>query len=429
MTRVLRKSTNPQLQAGGLTTFTITPTTVPQVGTVVVNTTNNIGVACNLNGVSVNAPLSLANQSLGIKSLNCTAPSGYTITITSSTSSLIAGGTMTFVVALTAIPQVGTINFSVPGYNSSVYCVLNDITSITINGMLSLTNQSLGTKALWCANPIGYTVTSITPSSQALTAGGTVTFAVALTALPPFSISCALMPNPVTVGQVVTGTISQSGGVLPITYTQNAASLGTNNTFSLYPNVTGMMGSVVTATDARGRTVNSTCTGTVVAKPTTGTVNITTTNNISVACNLGGVSVNAPVNLSNQVVGTKTLTCTAPAGYTITVTPTSQALTAGGTVTFVVTLTAIPQVGTVYVNIIGYSGAVSCMLSGVAVNPAGLTMLTNQPIGSKSLSCTPPYGYNLAINPSSTQTLSVGGVITFAVTFVPIPTLVQNKLF
>ncbi len=74
-----------------------------------------------------------------------------------------------------------------------------------------------------------------------------------------------------------------------------------------------------------------------------------------------------------------------------------------------------PSTGTVNVTVSGYSGNISCTMN--STNVTAPATLTNQATGSYTLSCTPPSGYSISsITPSSTQTLSSGGSITFAVT-------------
>lgn len=79
-----------------------------------------------------------------------------------------------------------------------------------------------------------------------------------------------------------------------------------------------------------------------------------------------------------------------------------------------------PSTGTVNVTVSGYSGNISCTLN--SSNITAPTTLSSQATGNYTLSCTPPSGYSVSsISPSSSQTLSAGGTVTFAVTLTTVP--------
>lgn len=105
-----------------------------------------------------------------------------------------------------------------------------------------------------------YTVSD--SSSPKKTATANCSVQINAPVLRPFSVSCSLNPNPANMGQTVTGTISQSGGVAPITYTQNGAS--TNGTFYYSTSSAGTITAQVVAKDSKGRTASNSCSATVV---------------------------------------------------------------------------------------------------------------------------------------------------------------------
>jgi hypothetical protein len=84
---------------------------------------------------------------------------------------------------------------------------------------------------------------------------------------------------------------------------------------------------------------------------------------------------------------------------------------------------AAPQFGTVVVMTNGTVPSVACTLNGVSLTGPGT--FTNQPVGTKTLSCTPPSLFTItSITPSPSQTLSANGTVTFTVNLLaPTPTL------
>lgn len=144
----------------------------------------------------------------------------------------------------------------------------------------------------------------------------------------------------------------------------------------------------------------------------TGTVAITA--NVPTQCSLNGVNITAPATLTNQYIGTKTLTCVAPAGYTLnSVTPPSQTLSAGGTANFAVSLTAIPQGNITWtppsttLNVTqGGSGYVDLVLKSVG----GLSGNAN--LSLNCTTCGPSFSYNF---PTSVA-LSANGSATVRMT-------------
>ncbi len=103
--------------------------------------------------------------------------------------------------------------------------------------------------------------------------------------------------------------------------------------------------------------ISPTPTPTPQATPTPkGTVVIITNGTVpSVNCKLNGISVNGPGVFGNQTIGSKTLSCTPPSGFTLdSITPSeTQTLVANGEITFKVSLSAImptPVISSLTVN-------------------------------------------------------------------------------
>jgi hypothetical protein len=379
-------SATQTLSAGGTITFAVslaaTPPTTPTTGTINISTTNNVSVSCSLNGASVVAPTTLSGQSAGSKTLSCSAPSGYTLDsiMPSATQTLSAGGMITFSVNLTAntppttpptTPSTGQINVYTNGTVPSMSCSIN---GVSFTGPTSLSGQSTGSKTLSCSAPSGYTLTSITPSTtQNLSAGGTITFTVSFTAnQSPFSASCSFAYSPAVVGQLDAVNMYQTGGVTPVTYVANGAYLGTGSVLNITPVSPGSATVQFVATDATGRTASNSCSVPVIAAPiSTGTINVYTNGTVpSMSCNLNGVNFTGPTSLSGQSTGSKTLSCTAPSGFTLTsITPsTTQTLFAGGTITF--TVSFAPNAPTVVLSGLAFcrNGTTPAISLGFSVN-------------------------------------------------------------
>jgi hypothetical protein len=99
--------------------------------------------------------------------------------------------------------------------------------------------------------------------------------------------------------------------------------------------------------DLNGQRVSAKIAVTVNAIPAFGNINIAILGTpVSVQCFVNNVPVMAPVTMTNQLVGDKTLSCTAPPGYIVySVNPQpTQTLTAGSTISYAVIYTyAAPQ--------------------------------------------------------------------------------------
>jgi hypothetical protein len=111
--------------------------------------------------------------------------------VTPAVQTLQPGGTINFSVVLTPIVTTGTIIVSVSGYSGSVSCAFD---GPVFNAPTTLFNQPTGNKTLFCAAPTGYNIVSTTPSgTQALTAGGTISFSMTLAPITP--VITKLTPN------------------------------------------------------------------------------------------------------------------------------------------------------------------------------------------------------------------------------------------
>ncbi len=269
------------------------------------------------------------------------------------------GQTVVSKIALTVPLPVVTLT---PGVSSLTVVRGNsgykDITLNSLNGMTGTATWAFNC-VIGCSPDIAYDYTrsSVLPANGNVTArvtfypsaitsigtynfeykatlnGQTVTAQIALVVTPPpFSISCSFSPSPVTLGNSVKGTISQSGGVLPINYTQNGANLGTSNTFTYTTDSVTTLTANVTAKDAAGRTASNSCSVSVVPAPTMTISPSSTSFSIK-----RGNSAYLDLTLASQggMKGTATMSLNCPSGCptvgTISYTyPTSLALPANG---------------------------------------------------------------------------------------------------
>ncbi|MFA5792082.1 MAG: hypothetical protein WC884_03560 [Candidatus Paceibacterota bacterium] len=390
--------------------------TAPQPPTMTLTPeTNNLSVVQGNSG-SVNLTLKSQNGMTGNPSLGMwcmgSCPSGFSYNFPNgTTTNLPANGSIS--ARVTFNPTTAT-----PGTYKYEY-------RATLSGTTAVAKITVTVTA-----PTSQTPTmTLTPASNALSVvrGNPVTANLVLTSRngmtgnPTITLYCSVacptgFSYNYTYGSART---LSANGTLPISATftpSSSVTLGTSN-FQYWVTLNGV---TVKATIAVTVTASATTT-------TTGTIVVSTTNSVSTPCTLNGVAITAPVILTNQVVGTKSLSCTAPSGYTLnSVSPSSQNLSAGGTASFAVNLTAISQVGTVVVRTNGTVPSVSCSLNGISITGPGT--FTNQPIGTKTLSCTPPMSFTLtSITPSSSQTLSAGGTVTFTVNLTA-PTPVMSYL-
>ena len=112
----------------------------------------------------------------------------------------------------TPAPTTGTVGVTVSGYSGTISCNLN---STGITAPTTLSAQPAGSYSLACTAPSGYTITGIAPSStQTLSAGATVNFAVGLKSTVPSlsNVSCSVSSTSVQTGTQVTYTANWSGG-------------------------------------------------------------------------------------------------------------------------------------------------------------------------------------------------------------------------
>gem|GEM_PF-5276271 len=165
--------------------------------------------------------------------------------------------------------------------------------------------------------------------------------------LAPLTATCSADPAVITAGESTTfrGTSSGGTGIRRGSWSGVVYGRGSTATYRTSTSTSPGFGKATyTVTDSGSprQVAIANCQVQIKAPvAATGTIVITTNGTVpSVKCKLNGVSVTGPGTFNNQPVGSKTLSCAAPTGFTLTsITPsTTQTLVAGGTISFKVSL-------------------------------------------------------------------------------------------
>lgn len=423
---------SPNSQNGSYTGTSVPITTTRPIGTFTASILSGPG---NLASITPSASQVLASGSTITFTLNFTSvpTASFTLTPTGTSSSLppgSVGGTASASVAYSNMPTGTVITQTIQNLPAGVTASTD---SKTISGSGTATMNSNFTVSA-SAQPGTYA-----PVASVTAAGITKTYTLSLiiTAPPPSPLTGSCLVNgqsgslTLQVGNQATFLANTTGGTGSLHYVWSGISGNDSNAASQIYNNAGTYNVSVVVSDSGSPKQQSTLTCpqvTVTAPPTTGTVNITVSGySGTIGCTLNGTSVTAPTSLTNKAAGSYALSCTPPSGYNVSsITPAAtQTLSGGGSVSFAVSLAAIPpSTGTITITTSGYSGNVSCVLNGPSgSNPlAAPTSLSGQTSGSYTLSCTAPSGYNITgITPSPTQTLAGGGSISFAVAMTAVP--------
>ena len=202
---------------------------------------------------------------------------------------------------------------------------------------------------------------------------------------PPLLIAtCSADPAVITAGQSATFTGSSSGGtgVRRGSWSgvvSGSGSTATYRTSTSTPPGFGKATYTVTDSGSPKQTTTTTCQVQIKAAVAKGTIIITTNGTVpSVSCKINGTSVNAPGVFRSQSVGSKTLSCTPPNGFTLTsITPSAtQTLTAGGEISFKVNLASVqsaPVLNRISVNTEPrVNTRIGVTLGGTGITPPGV---------------------------------------------------------
>ncbi len=201
---------------------------------------------------------------------------------------------------------------------------------------------------------------------------------------PTLIATCSADPAVITAGQSATFTGSSSGGtgVRRGSWSgvvSGSGSTATYRTSTSTPPGFGKATYTVTDSGSPKQTTTTTCQVQIKAAVAKGTIIITTNGTVpSVSCKINGTSVNAPGVFRSQSVGSKTLSCTPPNGFTLTsITPSAtQTLTAGGEISFKVNLASVqsaPVLNRISVNTEPrVNTRIGVTLGGTGITPPGV---------------------------------------------------------
>ena len=377
--------------AGGSSTLSVTTTSTATPGAHVLTITGTEGSSTHATTVTVNVA----------------APDDFSISASPTSLNLTAGGSGGSSTVSTAIASgnAGTVSLVVSGTGNGVSASLSP-TSVTAGGSSTLSVTTTST-----ATP-GAHVLTITGTEGTSTHATTVTVNVAAPA--DFSISASPTSLNLTAGgsggssTVSTAVVGSAGTVnLAVSGTGNGVSAslspasvaaGGNSTLSVTTTSTATPGAhVLTITGTEGTNTHSTTVTVNVAAPDDFSISASPT---SIGITAGGAGGSSTVStaVASGNAGTVNLTVSGmPSGVTATLSPTSVTAGGGSTLTVSASSSAVP--GTFNLTISGTEGT-----------------MTHTTIVSVTVNAPP--SFSLSVSPTS---LSVrkGGTATYSVTITP----------